>query len=71
MLNEELDLMRGAEDSVSASEHHFSEYGFCASPALTLAVVAPMTKKMRLGTGSRCCPSTIRCGLPKKSRFWT
>jgi alkanesulfonate monooxygenase SsuD/methylene tetrahydromethanopterin reductase-like flavin-dependent oxidoreductase (luciferase family) len=60
VLNEELDLMRGAEDlefdSVWASEHHFSEYGFCASPALTLAAVAPMTKKIRLGTGVAVLP---------------
>ena len=38
VLKEEMGLMRGAEDlgfdSIWASEHHFSEYGFCASPAL-------------------------------------
>jgi alkanesulfonate monooxygenase SsuD/methylene tetrahydromethanopterin reductase-like flavin-dependent oxidoreductase (luciferase family) len=55
-----LNLMRSAEDlgfdSVWASEHHFSEYGFCASPALTLAAVAPQTKNLRLGTGVAVLP---------------
>lgn len=60
VLKEELDLMRCAEDlgfdSVWASEHHFSEYGFCASPTLTLAAVAAVTKKIRLGTGVTVLP---------------
>ncbi|HKD65257.1 MAG TPA: LLM class flavin-dependent oxidoreductase [Candidatus Binataceae bacterium] len=60
VLKEEIDLMRSAEDlgfdSVWASEHHFSEYGFCASPALTLAAVAPQTKNIRLGTGVSVLP---------------
>ncbi|HEV3113627.1 MAG TPA: LLM class flavin-dependent oxidoreductase [Candidatus Binataceae bacterium] len=38
------------------SEHHFSEYGFCASPALTLAAVAPVTNNIRLGTGITVLP---------------
>ncbi len=60
VLKEEIDLMRRAEDlgfdSVWASEHHFSEYGFCASPALTLAALAPVTKNIRLGTGVTVLP---------------
>ncbi len=60
VLKEEIGLMRAAEDlgfdSVWASEHHFSEYGFCASPALTLAAVAPQTKNIRLGTGVTVLP---------------
>jgi luciferase family oxidoreductase group 1 len=60
VLKEEIGLMRCAEDlgfdSVWASEHHFSEYGFCASPALTLAAVAPQTKNIRLGTGVTVLP---------------
>ncbi len=60
VLKEEMNLMRGAEDlgfdSVWASEHHFSEYGFCASPALTLAALAPVTKNIRLGTGVTVLP---------------
>jgi luciferase family oxidoreductase group 1 len=60
VLKEEIDLMRRAEDlgfdSVWASEHHFSEYGFCASPALTLAAVAPQTRSIRLGTGVTVLP---------------
>jgi natural product biosynthesis luciferase-like monooxygenase protein len=33
------------------AEHHFSEYGFCASPALSLAAIARQTRRIRLGTG--------------------
>jgi luciferase family oxidoreductase group 1 len=60
VLREEMDLMRSAEDlgfdAIWASEHHFSEYGFCASPALTLAALAPVTKNIRLGTGVTVLP---------------
>ncbi|HXR35073.1 MAG TPA: LLM class flavin-dependent oxidoreductase [Candidatus Binataceae bacterium] len=60
VLKEEMSLMRGAEDlgfdSIWASEHHFSEYGICASPALTLAALAPVTKTIRLGTGVTVLP---------------
>ena len=31
--------------------HHFTEYGFCASPALSLAAIARRTRHIRLGTG--------------------
>jgi natural product biosynthesis luciferase-like monooxygenase protein len=55
MILEQTELMEAAEDlgfdSVWPAEHHFSEYGFCASPALNLAVLARQTKKIRLGTG--------------------
>ena len=55
MVHEQMDLMEAAEamefDSVWPAEHHFSEYGFCASPALTLAVLARRTRRIRLGTG--------------------
>lgn len=55
MLEEQVALMQAAEDlgydSVWPAEHHFSEYGFCASPALMLAAVARSTKRIRLGTG--------------------
>ncbi len=47
--------MRAAEDlgfdSVWPAEHHVPEYGFCASPALSLAAIASETKRIRLGTG--------------------
>ena len=47
--------MQGAEeygfDSLWPAEHHFTEYGFCASPSLTLAAVARTTSRIRLGTG--------------------
>jgi natural product biosynthesis luciferase-like monooxygenase protein len=55
VVNEQLDLMRAAEDlgfdSVWPAEHHFTEYGYCASPAVTLAAIAAVTKRIRLGTG--------------------
>lgn len=55
IVKEQLDIMRCAEDlgfdSIWPAEHHFSEYGYCASPALTLAAVASVTKRIRLGTG--------------------
>ena len=55
IVREQLDLMRAAEDygfdSVWPAEHHFTEYGYCASPAVTLAAVAAVTKRVRLGTG--------------------
>lgn len=55
IVHEQLTLMRAAEDygfdSVWPAEHHFSEYGYCASPALSLAALALDTKRLRLGTG--------------------
>ncbi len=55
VMKEQLELMRSAEDlgfdSVWPAEHHFSEYGYCASPALSLAAIATQTKRIRLGTG--------------------
>jgi luciferase family oxidoreductase group 1 len=55
IVKEQLDLMRAAEDlgfdSVWPAEHHFTEYGYCASPQVTLAAIAAVTKRIRLGTG--------------------
>jgi natural product biosynthesis luciferase-like monooxygenase protein len=55
IIHEQMDLMRAAEevgfDSVWPAEHHFTEYGYCASPALSLAAIAAETKRVRLGTG--------------------
>jgi natural product biosynthesis luciferase-like monooxygenase protein len=55
MVLEQVELMQAAEeigfDSVWPAEHHFSEYGLCASPALSLAAIARTTKRIRLGTG--------------------
>lgn len=55
IVHEQLALMQAAEtygfDSVWPAEHHFSEYGYCASPALSLAALARETKRVRLGTG--------------------
>lgn len=55
IIDEQIELMVDAEalgfDSVWTAEHHFTEYGHCASPAVTLAVVAARTRRIRLGTG--------------------
>jgi luciferase family oxidoreductase group 1 len=55
IIHEQMELMRAAEDldfdSVWPAEHHFTEYGFCASPALSLAAIANETNRIRLGTG--------------------
>ena len=55
IIREQMQLMRAAEDlgfdSVWPAEHHFSEYGYCASPGLSLAAIAAETKRIRLGTG--------------------
>ena len=55
IVDEQFDVMVRAEefgfDSVWPAEHHFSEYGYCASPAVTLAAVAARTKNVRIGTG--------------------
>jgi natural product biosynthesis luciferase-like monooxygenase protein len=55
IVDEQFDVMVRAEefgfDSVWPAEHHFSEYGYCASPAVTLAAVAARTTRVRVGTG--------------------
>ncbi len=55
VVRNQLDLMVEAErlgyDSVWPAEHHFSEYGYCASPQVTLAAVAARTSRIRLGSG--------------------
>ena len=55
IIHEQMELMRAAEDlgfdSVWPAEHHFSEYGVCASPAVILAALARSTRRIRLGTG--------------------
>src|SRR3989304_9668710 len=55
IVGEQFDIMARAEefgfDSVWPAEHPFSEYGYCASPAVTLAALATRTQKVRLGTG--------------------
>jgi len=55
IVKEQLDLMRAAEDlgfdSIWPAEHHFTEYGYCASPVVTLSAMASVTKRIRLGTG--------------------
>ena len=47
MMMEQIHLMKHAEamgyDSVWPAEHHFSEYGVCASPSLVLAAIARET----------------------------
>jgi natural product biosynthesis luciferase-like monooxygenase protein len=55
VVKEQLDCMRAAEDFgfdyIWAPEHHATEYGYCASPMLTLATIASVTKRIRLGSG--------------------
>ncbi len=55
VIKEQMELMYEAEtlgfDSVWPAEHHFTEYGYCASPQVSLAAVAARTKRIRLGTG--------------------
>ena len=55
IIKEQMELMYEAEslgfDSVWPAEHHFTEYGYCASPQVSLAAVAARTKRIRLGTG--------------------
>ncbi len=55
IVREQMDLMRAAEDlgfdSIWPAEHHFTEYGYCASPVVSLAAIASVTKRIRLGTG--------------------
>ncbi len=55
IVEEQFDIMMRAEefgfDSVWPAEHHFSEYGYCASPSVILAALAVRTQKLRLGTG--------------------
>ena len=54
LFKEQLDTLRAAEelgfDYIWAPEHHFTEYGFSASPMLTLAAMASVTKRVRLGS---------------------
>lgn len=55
IVKNQMELMIESErlgyDSVWPAEHHFSEYGYCASPQVSLAAVAARTSKIRLGTG--------------------
>jgi alkanesulfonate monooxygenase SsuD/methylene tetrahydromethanopterin reductase-like flavin-dependent oxidoreductase (luciferase family) len=55
VVKNQMELMIEAErlgyDTVMPAEHHFSEYGYCASPQVSLAAVAARTSKIRLSTG--------------------
>jgi luciferase family oxidoreductase group 1 len=55
IIKEQLECMRAAEDLgfdyIWAPEHHSTEYGYSASPMLTLAAIASVTKRIRLGSG--------------------
>jgi natural product biosynthesis luciferase-like monooxygenase protein len=60
IVREQLDCMRAAEDmgfdQIWAPEHHASEYGLTASPMVTLAAIASVTKRIRLGSGVMVLP---------------
>ena len=55
VIKNQMELMVESErlgfDSVWPAEHHFSEYGYCASPQVSLAAVAARTNKIRLASG--------------------
>jgi len=55
IVKQQMELMIEAErlgyDSVWPAEHHFSEYGYCGAPQVSLAAVAAKTSRLRLGTG--------------------
>ncbi|MDZ4278100.1 MAG: LLM class flavin-dependent oxidoreductase [Dehalococcoidia bacterium] len=55
VIDEQFDIMLRSEDygfdSVWPAEHHFREYGHCATPSLILAALATRTTRLRLGTG--------------------
>ncbi len=55
IVKQQMELMIEAErlgyDSVWPAEHHFSEYGYCGAPQVSLAAVASRTSRLRLGTG--------------------
>ena len=59
IVKEQLGLMRAAEDvgfdSIWPAEHHFTEYGYCASPAVTLAAIASVTT--RIASNGRSGPA--------------
>ena len=75
IVREQLDCMRAAEDmgfdSIWAPEHHSTEYGFSASPMVTLAAVASVTKRIRLGSGVMVLPFNDPSAWPRKQRWST
>ncbi len=60
MVREQVEIMEAAErhgfHSVWTAEHHFSDYGFCASPAIAIAAVAQTTSRIRLCSGVAVLP---------------
>jgi alkanesulfonate monooxygenase SsuD/methylene tetrahydromethanopterin reductase-like flavin-dependent oxidoreductase (luciferase family) len=72
IFKEQLETLRAAEDLgfdyVWAPEHHFTEYGFCASPMLTLAAMASVTSAFGWAARWWCCPSTTLCAWRKRAR---
>ncbi len=50
VIHEQLELMRAAEDlgfdSVWPAEHHFTEYGYCSSPSISLAAISAATRRV-------------------------
>jgi natural product biosynthesis luciferase-like monooxygenase protein len=54
-VQEQLNMMCAAEDlgfdHIWPAEHHFSEYGYLASPQVSLAFVAAKTKRLKLAQG--------------------
>jgi len=60
ILNEAVELTKLADQGGIAmswfAEHHFSNYGICASPLIMAAHCAPQTKRIKLATGILVLP---------------
>lgn len=60
ILNEAVELTKIADQGGIAmswfAEHHFSNYGICASPLIMAATCAPQTKRIKLATGILVLP---------------
>src|SRR5690606_11461638 len=60
ILNEAVELTKIADQGGIAmswfAEHHFSNYGICASPLIMAANCAPQTKNIKLATGILVLP---------------
>jgi hypothetical protein len=73
VIKQQMALMYEADnlgfDSDWPAEHHFSEYGYCASPQVSLAAVAARTKLIRLGTGVVVLPFRNPIGLAEDFAF--
>ncbi len=60
LLEDQIETLCEAErlgfDSAWVAEHHFGDYGVCASPALVLTLLAQRTRRIRLGAATVVLP---------------